>query len=240
MKISFLEALEEQFKMHNDVVYAKKMEQLMKHSNSYIGITTHLRLRILKYLYPDYKTEIKTNLIEIVNELFEKEEREYHYIALDLIKKNINLLYKVEYFYFIKSLIDKKPNWDTIDIYAKDILGKYLLKLPELTQTFVSLLSNSNNVWKIRSILLFQVHYKEKTNKNLLFLICNKFIKSNNYMINSAAIWALKEYKKYNSYAVNKFTHSNDFLLVYKPQVNRQYSLINDLIYQRNTEKAII
>ena len=211
----------------------------MKNSHPFIGITTHLRLRILKYLYPDFEIEIKSNLLNLVEELFNKEEREYHYIALDLIKKNIKSLYRIEHFSFIKELAEKKPNWDTIDIYAKDILGRYLFHIPELTQTFVNLFINSNNEWKIRSIILFQNHYKEKTNKNMLFLICLKFMNSKNSTIRSAIVWALKEYKKINPQEVIRFTHKHNFLLINRHHGNKQLEIINRLIYNMNLKKAI-
>lgn len=239
MKINFLEALVEQFEMHKDIFYTKKMKRLMAHDYPFIGITPHLRLRILKYLYPDYETEIKTNLIETVQTLFEKNEREYHYIALDLLKKNITLLYKIDYFFYIKDLITEKASWDTVDIIAKDILGKYLLHFPELKQTMVLLLINSSNVWKIRSAILFQIHYKENTNKNLLFLICDKFIDTNDILIHNAIVWALKECSKYDRDAVAQYLANKNFFLIQKRTKNNEFDIINKLIIETITKKAV-
>ena len=239
MKLNFLEALEEQFEMHKDIFYANKMEQLMAYNHPFIGITNHLRLRILKYLYPDYEKEIKDNLIETVHSLFEKNEREYHYIALDLLKKNISSLYKIDYFFYIKDLITEKANWDTVDIIAKDILGKYLSHFPELKQTMIHLLINSENIWKIRSAILFQIHYKEKTNKNLLFLICDKFIDTNNILIHNAIVWALREYSTYNPDVVAQYIASKNFLLLQKRTKNNEFDTINKLMFDIKKQKEV-
>ncbi|UYW01623.1 DNA alkylation repair protein [Flavobacterium agricola] len=225
--------------MHKDVVYAEKMDRLMNYSHPFAGIPNHLRLRIVKYLYPDFKHEIETELLDIVAHLFAKQEREFHYVALDLIKKNLDALYRIEYFSFIKDLAEQKPNWDTIDIYAKDILGKYLQRIPELTQTFVNLFINSNNEWKIRSIILFQVNYKQKTNKNLLFLICLKFIDTKNYMIHSAMVWALKEYQKINPEEVANFIKKNDFLLIYNRKIDTELTIVQRLVQSLEIKKTV-
>lgn len=239
MKITFIEALEEQFEMHKDIFYAKKIEKLMKYAYPFIGIKGHLRLQILKYLYPDYKEEIESNLISIVQKLYAKEEREYHYIALELLKKNITLLYKVEYFIFLKDLLDTKANWDTTDIIAKDIVSKYLLYFPELKHAMINLLVNSGNTWKIRSAIIFQINYREKTNKNLLFIICDKFLDTNDNNIYNAIIWALKEYKKYNEVAVNQFLKDKNFSLVSKKVNTIDIDVLKKLIFEINTKKVV-
>lgn len=240
MKANFIEAVLEQFEMHKDDVYAKQMEKKMKYAYPYIGINNSLRSRIFKYLYPDYETEIKTNLIKIVNNLFDKEEREFHLIALDIIKKNIIFLSKVEYFPFIKDLILKKPNYDTVDFISKDILGEYLLRIPELTKTIMNLLIHSNNTWKIRAAILFQIKYHEKTNQEMLFSICEKFINTTNFYIHQAIVIALKQYKKYNSEAINYFITKHDFLLEHKDNTSTEFDKVKKLIHYINMEKAVI
>lgn len=205
MKLTFIEDLQKHFMLVKNDEDALRMEQYMKYNFKFLGVKAHLRTQIVKYLYPDHVEEIRANLIDLVYELYDMQEREYQYVALELIKKNLDLLYKIEYVPFLRKLTELKPWWDTIDIFAKDILGKYLLKFPEMTDTLVNLMINSDNKWKVRSALLFQIHYKEKTNGELLFKVVRKFQHHPEQFVQNAINWSLNEYKKYNEVEVSKF-----------------------------------
>ena len=210
MKNKFIKDLEKHLLLVKNEKDAREMRGYMKNKFDFIGVKVHVRAQLLKYLYPDHSEEIEENLIEIVYELFQKEEREYQYIALELLKKNIDQIYKIEHILLLKKLSELKPQWDTIDIFAKDILGKYLLKFPEMTETIVNLMNNSNYIWKIRTSLLFQIHYKEKTNGELLFKTIKKFKNHPDHFIQNAICWSLNEYSKYEPKLVNEFVKKNN------------------------------
>lgn len=210
MKLTFIEDLQKHFMLVKNDEDALKMEQYMKYNFKFLGVKAHLRSQIVKYLYPDHEDEIRANLINLVYELYDMEEREYQYVALELIKRNLDLLFKIEYVPFLRKLTELKPWWDTIDIFAKDILGKYLVKFPEMTDTLVNLMINSDNKWKVRSALLFQIHYKENTNGELLFKVVKKFQHHQDQFVQNAINWSLNEYKKYDETKVLNFVKKNN------------------------------
>jgi len=62
--------------------------------------------------------------------------------------------------------------------------------------------NSSNNLWLNRSLLLFQLGFKQKTNERLLFSECLKRAYSKEFFIQKAIGWALREYAKTNPKAI--------------------------------------
>jgi 3-methyladenine DNA glycosylase AlkD len=60
-------------------------------------------------------------------------------------------------------------------------------------------------MWLNRSAILFQLSYKERTNFDLLKLVCDKHKMSTEFFIQKAIGWALREYAKTNPEAVKDF-----------------------------------
>ncbi len=60
-------------------------------------------------------------------------------------------------------------------------------------------------MWLNRSAILFQLGYKEKTNFDLLKLVCEKHKTSSEFFIQKAIGWSLREYAKINPEAVKNF-----------------------------------
>ena len=76
--------------------------------------------------------EIKKNTRNIVLELYNREQRELHYCAIEIAIKELKGNYKKEDIYFIEKLITTNSWWDSVDTIAKYILGQYLIEFPEM------------------------------------------------------------------------------------------------------------
>jgi 3-methyladenine DNA glycosylase AlkD len=91
-----------------------------------------------------------------------------------MVIKNLKNNYIKVDIILIEKLIITNSWWDSVDVTAKFILGDYLLEFPSETGAVISRFSNSKNMWLNRSVILFQLGYKEKTNFDLLKSICEK------------------------------------------------------------------
>ncbi|PWA06313.1 DNA alkylation repair protein [Flavobacterium laiguense] len=60
-------------------------------------------------------------------------------------------------------------------------------------------------MWLNRSAILFQLSYKDRTNFDVLKLVCEKHKMSTEFFIQKAIGWALREYAKTNPKAVRSF-----------------------------------
>jgi len=68
--------------------------------------------------------------------------------------------------------------------------------------------SSASNLWLNRSAILFQLSYKEKTDFELLKLICEKHKHSKEFFIQKAIGCALRDYSRFNPRAVKEFVLS--------------------------------
>lgn len=102
--------------------------------------------------------------------LFAEEEREFQYVAIDLLsrygKKQPSEAIKV-----YEQLIVTKSWWDTVDGLAGTVVSNHFKLYPELIPTYNEAWINGDNIWLARTAILFQLKYKEKTDVDLLFLI---------------------------------------------------------------------
>jgi len=109
----------------------------------------------------------KPPLKNFVFELWKKEEREYQYFAIDVIRKLAKNL-KENDIEWIEKMIVIKSWWDTVDIVAASICGEYFHSYPDKIETITINWIQSGNLWLQRSALLFQLKYKKQTNTILL------------------------------------------------------------------------
>ncbi|WP_298119456.1 DNA alkylation repair protein [Flavobacterium sp.] len=186
------------------------MENYMKNNFSFLGIKTEERRTIFKENYEKYKTDIKANFRTIAWELFNKNEREFHQCAIDLLVKEFKKNYVLEDVKLIENLIITNSWWDSVDVVAKYLLGGYLQQFPNETFEVIERFSNSENMWLNRSAIIFQLSYKEKTNFDLLKSECEKHKESNEFFIQKAIGWALRDYSRFNPNGVLEYVNSTN------------------------------
>lgn len=208
--MNFISTLEKAFAANSNAENAVAMSKYMKNNFLFFGIKTDERRRISKAIWAKNQKEVSENTREIALLLYSKKERELHYCALEILIKNLKNNYVREDIQLIEKLIITNSWWDSVDVTAKFILGDYLLEFPSETGAVISRFSNSENMWLNRSAILFQLGYKEKTNFDLLKSICEKHKTSNEFFIQKAIGWALREYAKTNAETVKYFVFNSN------------------------------
>lgn len=166
--MNFINELELELQKKASRETAVPMEQYMKNKFYFLGLKTEQRRSTFKALYEKYKPEIKADFRNLIWELLNKKEREFHYCALDLALKEYKKNYQEEDIHFIEKLITTNSWWDTVDAFAKYLVGGYLQQFPDKTFSVIDYYYNSENMWLNRTALIFQLSYKEKTNFELL------------------------------------------------------------------------
>ena len=208
--MNFILALENAFTANKNPENAFAMAKYMKNNFSFFGIKTEERRRIFKEIWKENKLEITANARAIAFDLYSKQEREFHYCAIEILIKDCKGNYKKEDIKWIERLISNNSWWDSVDTIAKYILGEYLLEFPLETKKVIERFSNSENMWLNRSAILFQLGYKQKTNSAFLFSECLKQADSKEFFIQKAIGWALREYAKSHPEAVKEFVKTSN------------------------------
>lgn len=184
---------------------AAAMSKYMKNLFPFYGIKTDLRRSLHKHALEHNKQEVKDKARRIAIELYARPERECHYSAIELLIKILKNQYKLEDITFIEYLLVNNSWWDSVDVISKSLLGEYLKHYPQEVAEVTERFSSSGNMWLNRAAILFQLGYKKDTNEKLLFDLCKKHRQSNEFFIQKAIGWALREYAKTNQEAVRKF-----------------------------------
>jgi len=208
--MKFCSDLEADFRKASNSELAIPMENYMKNNFTYFGIKTENRRAIFKSNYEQNKAEVKSNFRTIAWELFQMKEREFHQTAIDLLVKEFKKNFVFEDIQLIEKLIITNSWWDSVDTIAKYILGGYLLHFSSETLKVVERFSNSENMWLNRSAILFQLSYKEKTNFEILKSECEKHKDSNDFFIQKAIGWALRDYSRFNPNGVEAYVNSTN------------------------------
>jgi 3-methyladenine DNA glycosylase AlkD len=206
--MNFFNAISQDFQNASNKALAVPMANYLKNHFTFFGIKTEQRRTIFKSNYEKYKLEIKSNFREIAWELFQKQEREFHQCAIDLLQIEWKKKYLIEDIQFIEKLITTHSWWDTVDTIAKYFLGGYLKQFPQETYKVIERFSSSSNLWLNRSAILFQLSYKDKTNFDLLKSECEKHKNSNEFFIQKAIGWALRDYSRFNPTGVKEYVLS--------------------------------
>lgn len=219
--MNFIEALEQKFEQKRNREKAIPMENYMKNNFSFIGLKTEERRAIFKLISFQYKEEIQSNFRKIAFDLFQKKEREFQYCGIEILMKQIKRNYIKEDIKLIEKFIITNSWWDSVDVVAKYLLGGYLQVFPNETPKIIENFSNANNMWLNRSVLLFQLSYKQKTDFDLLKSECIKHQESKEFFIQKAIGWALREYSKCNPNGVFEFVNQNNLKPLSKKEAIR-------------------
>ncbi|EPM4520789.1 DNA alkylation repair protein [Listeria monocytogenes] len=194
------------FRTNRSLTDAPPMEAYMKNQFTFLGIRAGERKKLVAaYLKENGAPQ---DLLEFTIALFAEEEREFQYVAIDLLsrygKKQPSEAIKV-----YEQLIVTKSWWDTVDGLAGTVVSNHFKLYPELIPTYNKAWINGDNIWLARTAILFQLKYKEKTDVDLLFFNCEKWLASKEFFIQKAIGWALRQYAKVDSGAVRQFVNSH-------------------------------
>lgn len=197
-----------------DPVKKPWMEAYMRNQFAFIGVPAPVRKAIQKQWFKEVAL-VKTSedLIEIVKYLYELNEREFQYTAIDLLAARRRLLSDLEVQNLLEKCITTKPWWDTVDFLATNIAGKWLFERKDLQKEIGNRWLHSKHVWLMRSALLFQLKYKNKTDFELLCQYILSLADHRDFFIQKAIGWSLREYSKTNPKLVDTFVKEHNNVL---------------------------
>lgn len=189
------------FESKEDKENATAMSKYMRNMFDFYGLPTPKR----KEIYNDFiKSEKKSKKIDwtFLDKCYKDIHREFQYLVSDY------LLAMKQYVTFediskIQNYITQKSWWDTIDFLCK-VIGDVELRDPRVKKLMLKW-SNDENIWIKRSAIEHQLNLKDKTDCELLEKIIVNCFGTDEFFINKAIGWALREYSKTNSEWVRNF-----------------------------------
>ncbi len=200
---SYLHAVDLAVEPLRDSRLATAMAAYMKNNFPFLGIPTPARRKASKAIpKPD-----PAHAMAIVRALWKRKEREFHYIALDLLDAMARKLDPLEMLELIHELALKHSWWDSIDGLAAT--GSAVFRLNPDLRPVVLEWSAHDSFWVNRLAILHQNGWKEKTDKPLLFKLILAHAGNEEIFIRKAIGWALRDYAWTNPKAVQDFVERN-------------------------------
>ncbi|OEZ64028.1 DNA alkylation repair protein [Duganella sp. HH105] len=179
---------------------APAMRAYMRDQFDFLGIGTPQRRQAAKPLLQQLKGIGADNLILHARALWEFPQREYQYVAIDLLAmhwKQLELVHIPDLLELVKS----KSWWDTVDALAAVIGDVLRYRHDGMDQAI-----EHNDMWVRRIALLHQLGWRDKVDVERLFNYSLTLAHEKEFFIQKAIGWALRDYARHDADAVRAFT----------------------------------
>lgn len=193
------------FEENRNELLAESMSKYMQDKFRFLGVRGATRMEIYKKYFPDAR-KTKTIDWDFVESCWNKEEREFQYVVVYYLKAMKKFL-KREDISKLKYLIVTKSWWDTVDLLAK-VIGSLVIRIEGYDKIMLEW-SKDSNIWLRRVAILYQLSLKDKVDEIILDKILVNNLGDNEFFINKAVGWALRDYSKFNPEWVREFIKKN-------------------------------
>ena len=197
--------IKKRFEEKEDKENAAQMAKYMRNQFVFYGLPTPKR----KAVYKDFlKEEKKSGQIDwaFLDRCYEDEHREFQYLVCDYLTVMDNFL-AYDDIPRIKAYIKCKSWWDTTDSLDR-VIGQIGLRDSRVDALMLEW-SLDDDFWVRREAIDHQLCRKEKTNTELLEKILVNNFGSDEFFINKAIGWSLRDYSKTNPEWVRAFVEKH-------------------------------
>lgn len=189
---------------HAHAEQARAMQAYLKGHFPFLGIKSPARRQLSRPWIQAVKQTHKTVPQELIEQLWELPEREYQYVALDLLDAYERKM-DAAHLPMVEAIILKKAWWDTVDLLASHQVGSIFRTQPSAIDEWTDKWMASNHLWLQRCCLLYQLKYKTDTDWERLQGFVIQLMLSDEFFLQKAIGWALRQYAKVAPEAVRHF-----------------------------------
>ncbi len=182
---------------------ARTMSKSMRDSFDFLGVSVIKRREATYPIFDKFPPRNGDELAARVSDMWSQPYREVQYAACDYLFKHKALL-GGQHLGFLKTLIKTRPWKDTVDTIATSVLGDLAWRIPPIRHKIATWIRDPN-IWVRRSVILFQLQYRDHTDWDLLKSCCLHCAKDDNYYIRTGIGRALSEYARINPNEVRHF-----------------------------------
>nr|WP_279663753.1 DNA alkylation repair protein [Ectobacillus ponti] len=183
------------YSQYADEAYAQWSKNYVRNQFSFLGIRTPERRRLTNQFIKENGLPRKEELHDVIYMLWDLPEREYQKAALDILAKTKKELTTAD-MPWLSDLILKKSWWDTVDVLSPHIIGYMFSNNRELVLSFADKWIDDENIWLQRSAILYQLYFKSETDEERLFRYIIRRANSDEFFVQKAIGWILREYAK--------------------------------------------
>lgn len=172
----------------------------------YIGISTPERRAAVGLLIRGFEPATAEELRATAQGLWEMREREYQYIAADLLARHQSAL-SLDDLPWLLDLAQAKSWWDTVDCIVK-VVGKIVQRSGAKGVRAMDRAVKHEDFWVRRIAMLHQLGWRDDTDTERLFRYAELLAVEKEFFVRKAIGWALRDYAWHDWRAVEKFLKS--------------------------------
>ena len=174
--------------------HAAPMAAYMQDKFTFLGVKTPARRVASRPLITASKRLEPDDVIELAGRLRAQPEREFHYVASDLLKANDRRL-RADHIDAMERFITTDSWWDTVDALASPTVGTLVLTHPELGDVMDDWI-DSPDVWLARTAIIHQLRFGDRTDAVRLFAYADARAADTEFFIRKGIGWALRQYAR--------------------------------------------
>ncbi len=190
---------------------AIEMKAYLRNQFEFLGLPTPTRRELSRKL-PKLPKDPEL-ILQIAKSLWKKPEREYRYVACDLLSKHANIL-SLEHLPALKKLLQTDSWWETVDSLSSAI-GDIVLKEKLRGHPSQCVMDDwvlDSDFWVRRSAMIHQLGWKTNTDTDRLSRYALQLANESEFFIRKAIGWAFRDYAKCNPEFVARFMKKNGAL----------------------------
>ncbi|MFM0212564.1 DNA alkylation repair protein [Paraburkholderia sediminicola] len=191
---------------HADAERALAMSAYMRNHFAFIGVPTPQRRQAVLPVFKRLPMESADHLLACVNVLWSMSEREFQYVATDLLARNWKTLTVTDIPHLL-ALAQRSAWWDSIDPLAGvvgDVLKAARTHTPEVQAAMDAALQHES-LWVRRIAMIHQVGWRDHTDEERLFGYARSLAAEGDFFIRKAIGWALRDYAWHAPQQVSAF-----------------------------------
>lgn len=196
------------FEANRDRNNASKQKAYLKNQFEFLGLAKPIRAKLELDFVKSTKLLVKDEIIDLCFELANLDYREYLYTSQMVLQANYK---KFDYDDILNLVEITRHNqwWENTDGF-QSFLKKWFKLNPQYIAPFVLGFYRDENLWVRRLAIIAQLGMKELTDFSVMQrAICYNFT-DNQFFIQKAIGWALRDYSKTNSVDVQQFIENNN------------------------------
>ena len=170
---------------------APAMAAYMKGIAPFLGVPTPARRAATREWIRGFNPGPEaTDLLAAARELVTEPEREFAYVAIDLVARHDRALPESSLL-LLRGLALERPWWDTVDAWST-LIGRAGLRHRSWDQA-VAVWATDPRIWVRRISLVFQVGRRDAVDLDLLFAACEANLADPDFFMRKGIGWGLRD-----------------------------------------------
>jgi 3-methyladenine DNA glycosylase AlkD len=191
---------------------AAAMQAYMKSEMPYLGVTAPKVRGVCREVFASYAfVDAMTWRSDVLSLWRGAEHREERYAAIALAgHSKAEDFRKLDVLTMYEEMIVTGAWWDYVDDLAEHRVGPLLLAYPREMRESLLAWSRSPDMWKRRTSIICQMHFRGKVDRKLLYACIQPSLSSKEFFLRKAIGWALRQLAWYDVDEVIRYVKEHE------------------------------